>query len=97
MRPFHQEEEAGIPIGGVRLCAYCKVSGVRVMLTTLALAAAVTTFSHAPMVQTRADVFCTSERACNCPYYVSFCTQACHTDARVGCGPTHKAITVRDD
>jgi hypothetical protein len=67
------------------------------MFTTLALAAAVATFSHSPMIQTRAEVFCTSESPCGCPYFVSFCIPACHTDARADCGPTHRPIIVRDD
>jgi hypothetical protein len=67
------------------------------MFTTLAFAAAMAAFSHSPMVQARAQVFCTSERPCNCPYYVSYCVPACHMDPRVGCGPSHKAINVRDD
>jgi len=43
------------------------------MFMTLALAAAVATFSFSTMVQTRAEVLCTSERPCGCPYFVSFC------------------------
>ena len=67
------------------------------MFTTLALAAAVATFSPSPMIKTRAEVFCTSEHPCGCPYNVSSCIPSCHKDARIGCGPTHKAINVRDD
>jgi len=67
------------------------------MFTTLALAAAVATFSHSSMVETRADVFCTSERPCGCPYYVTFCIPACHVDPRIECGPAYRPILTRDD
>jgi len=67
------------------------------MFTTLALAAAVSIVAHSPTVQTRAEVFCTSERPCNCSYYVSFCVPTCHMDPRLECGPTHRAIIVREN
>ena len=67
------------------------------MFTKLALAAAVATFFHSPMIQTRAEVFCTSERPCGCPYFVSFCIPTCHTDPGIECGPTNKPIVVRVD
>ena len=95
-RSFHLEEEAGIPIGVSASVLCMKLSGGRVMFTTLALVAALAAFLHAPMVEARAYVFCTSERPCGCPYNVSFCIPSCHKDARIDCGPTHKFVLTRD-
>jgi hypothetical protein len=67
------------------------------MLTTLALTAAVVALSHSPMIETRAEVFCTAERPCGCPYFVSFCIPTCHTDPGIECGPTHRKIVVPDN
>lgn len=68
------------------------------MFTTFALAAAVATFSHSPMIdEARADIYCTSQRPCGCPYYVSFCVPVCHIDPLAECGPTHRAIIVREN